>query len=168
MTHDGDSTDHVTAETDAISEPVRSDWSEYDSPCAAIVETVEAATGRVHTSLPPLFEAIDTDALEAIVSPTPTGVDGAVQISFEYAGTAVTVSSEGEIVVREDGVHPHDGPSQPQTEEDLNDLFSRSLSTASRNGVSVLGGWAVRNGSGLPDWDIHITRVEKPDSDARD
>ena len=35
------------------------------------------------------------------------------------------------------------------------------LRSASRNGLSVRGGWDARNGPEYPDWDVVITRIEK-------
>lgn len=53
----------------------------------------------------------------------------------------------------------------PNTDSDVNELLKRLLTEAARNGVSVEGGWTVRNGPDLPDWDIHITQVTKPDDE---
>ncbi len=41
----------------------------------------------------------------------------------------------------------------------LRDLLRR----AHRGDTEVRGGWACRNGSEYPDWDIVVTEVEKPE-----
>ena len=49
---------------------------------------------------------------------------------------------------------------------ELDGMFQELLRLAFRNGVSVTGGYGVRNGPKSPDWDVHITQVEKPSDDA--
>lgn len=51
----------------------------------------------------------------------------------------------------------------PTTDSELNESLKRLLADAAENGVSIEGGWAVRNGPTLPDWDVHITQVTKPE-----
>lgn len=51
----------------------------------------------------------------------------------------------------------------PKTDSELNESLKRLLADAAENGVSIEGGWAVRNGPTLPDWDVHITQVTKPE-----
>lgn len=61
-----------------------------------VVEEVAGATGRDAVTLPPLYDAVDPDALDALV-------DGSsdVQISFVYAGYEVTVESDQRITLEE-------------------------------------------------------------------
>lgn len=128
---------------------------------------VAAATGHEPTELPPLYESIDADALEALISGQAVSTDGSARVTFAYAGVEVTVRSSGEIEVRTDSVEQHRFNATPRTDSELNTLLQRLLNAASRNGISIEGGWAVRNGPELPDLDIHITRVTKPDEDTR-
>jgi len=77
----------------------RYDWSST-SPSTAIVEAVSAAVNREPTAVGPLYEAVDSDALDALVS---TSGDGdSVAVSFVFAGCHVTVRGDGSIIVRAD------------------------------------------------------------------
>jgi len=49
-----------------------------------VVERVAAVTGREQSDLPPLYEAVDADAMAAIAGPE-------VGVRFEYAGCRVTI-----------------------------------------------------------------------------
>lgn len=66
------------------------------SPTAAVVEAVAAREGVAETELPPLADAVDPDALEAVVDG-----DGDRRISFEYHGYAVTVHPDGSVSLGE-------------------------------------------------------------------
>lgn len=57
-----------------------------------VVETVAESISRDALSLPPLFDVVDPDALEALVETMSSG-----EISFRYVGLRVTVSSDGTI-----------------------------------------------------------------------
>ncbi|NGM69378.1 hypothetical protein G6M89_10220 [Natronolimnobius sp. AArcel1] len=77
-----------------------------------MTRTLEMETDRVHeqiitevaakrdtdpTALPPLFDAVDPDALSAVFSPTATGTVRTGRVEFSYAGHDI------EIVFTEDG-----------------------------------------------------------------
>lgn len=64
-------------------------------PSTAIVEAVSASADRSAVSLPPLYEAVDPDALDALFADSQTF--GAV--TFEYAGHDVTVRADGRVEV---------------------------------------------------------------------
>jgi hypothetical protein len=94
--------------------------SPTESPSEAVIEATGEATGaRVDTStddlekrvLDPLYDTIDTDALDELFQPTGRGGDRrAGRISFTYEGCDVEVHSTGLVKVhrqREDG-----GPSE--------------------------------------------------------
>lgn len=72
------------------------DWNE-SSVSLRLVQAVATYTDTDPVELPPLYETIDPDAIETCI----TGMDG-VDLSFEYAGVAVTVESTGEIQVGAD------------------------------------------------------------------
>lgn len=57
-----------------------------------VVETVADSTSRDALALPPLYDAVDPDALESLVETMSAG-----EISFRYAGRRVTVTSDGRI-----------------------------------------------------------------------
>lgn len=79
---------------------VRLDWTEFDEPSAGIVEAVGRATGLRPTELPPLHDAVETDALNVLLATEARGVDSPLRVSFRYAGHLVTLSATGETVVR--------------------------------------------------------------------
>lgn len=82
--------------------PVRAqyEWSST-SPSAAVIETVAVAVDRDPTTIAPLYESVDPDALDAVVQSDggPTNTD-TVTVTFVFADRQVTVHSTGEVVVR--------------------------------------------------------------------
>lgn len=66
----------------------------------AVVETVSAATGAGPLELPPIYAAVDPDALDRLVDSLP-GDAGALpcSVTFEYADQLVTVDGEGTVAV---------------------------------------------------------------------
>jgi hypothetical protein len=68
-----------------------------------IIRVVTESDDRSREDLEPLYEAIDPDALSALFAPRTDESSRAVgDVSFEYAGYWVTVSSEG--VVETDAI----------------------------------------------------------------
>lgn len=71
----------------------------FDEPslvCNAIVSGVAEQTGQEVTNLPVLYDTVDSDALVTLAR------DGcSCQVSFEYAGYEVTVSSTNRIVLHD-------------------------------------------------------------------
>ena len=78
------------------------DWA-TDSLSAVVVTAVAAVTGERNDRMPPLNDAIDPDALDALFEPRYTGESrhGGV-ISFRYNDCHVTAYGDGELVVRAD------------------------------------------------------------------
>lgn len=66
-----------------------------DSITIDIIETVAAATDEDPMTLPPLYEHVNTEALESLFKQTPSGRDRTGKISFQYYGFVVTVSYDG-------------------------------------------------------------------------
>ena len=69
---------------------------------SAIVSGVAACTGRGVTDLPPLYDVVDSEALEQVFT-SPSGSrrrsnDG--RFVFTYAGCEVTVDGDDELTVR--------------------------------------------------------------------
>lgn len=56
-----------------------------------ITAAMSRFTGRSPLDLEPLAEAVDPDAIDAVVD-RPAGGDAAVTVSFDYAGLEVTVT----------------------------------------------------------------------------
>jgi hypothetical protein len=79
---------------------LRSSWSDYAHPSTAIVEAVAEAADCEPTALPSLYRAVDSDALDAVL--TGGSGPGAVQVTFRYTRYTVAVSSDGAITVAED------------------------------------------------------------------
>ncbi|WP_277555700.1 HalOD1 output domain-containing protein [Halobaculum limi] len=76
------------------------DWSSV-TPSIAVIEAVAIAADREPTALDPLQGAVDTDALNTLLTPARV-TRGITTVSFEFAGRTVTVQSDGEVVVRPD------------------------------------------------------------------
>lgn len=75
------------------------DWSSR-SPSRAVVEVVAIAANAEPTTLGPLYDSVDPDALDALVRPGGSGSEGgAVTVEFELAGRDVRVHSAGVVVV---------------------------------------------------------------------
>lgn len=62
-------------------------------PSVRVVEAVAAATGADPLEMAPLYDAVDPDALNAILES-----DAGSRVAFEYAGCDVVVSAEGVVV----------------------------------------------------------------------
>ena len=77
--------------------------AEYDSnrdqPSLAIVAVVAAAANSDPIELSPLHSAIDTGALDDLLSETATDDRKNFRLSFSYEGFAVTAFSDGTIEV---------------------------------------------------------------------
>lgn len=68
--------------------------------CLAVVEAIADAEGIDATELsPPLYEAIDTDALNKLFAATRLNEGMSGQISFCYRGYDVTVYDDGQVAV---------------------------------------------------------------------
>jgi len=66
-------------------------------PSTAIVQAVNTSADRPVADLPPLYEVVDPDALDALFAD-----DGAFGVvTFEYAGHDVTVRADGTVEVAE-------------------------------------------------------------------
>ncbi|WP_255195378.1 HalOD1 output domain-containing protein [Halorarius litoreus] len=64
---------------------------------ARVVSTVAERKGVAGEALPPLYESIDPDALEAIFEHETTNPDSKLQVRFSYAGYLVTIRESGAI-----------------------------------------------------------------------
>lgn len=157
MSHEKD-----TPDADAGRQPIRQTWDEFDHPSTAVIEAVAAATDREPTALPPLHGYVDADALDALLAgelrrKDPGGTDASVRVSFVYDGVEVAASSDGHVEV-----WPDEGP---QTAAELETRLRALFRAARRNGVAVTGGWSMHNGPAQPDWDVHVTRVERSENE---
>ena len=72
------------------------------APSQAVVERIAALENVGPTELDPLYEAIDSDALDTLVGAAGYR-DSTLQIEFTYHGYTVTVTGEGVIHIDEEG-----------------------------------------------------------------
>lgn len=87
-----------------IRESRQLDWQEYEYPSTAVVELVAEATGRDETDLPPLYDHVDSDALDSLL----TGPsEGDLELSFDYDDVFVRIASSGVVEIR--GLGPRVG-----------------------------------------------------------
>lgn len=63
-------------------------------PSERVVQTVAETNASDPLDMPPLFEYVDSDALDALVRGLERG-----SVTFDYAGRSVTVDSDGSITV---------------------------------------------------------------------
>lgn len=70
------------------------DWSET-RPCSAVVRLTSVARDCEPTALAPLSEAVDTDALDALLR----SADSEVTLRFTYAGLQVQLRGDGTAAV---------------------------------------------------------------------
>jgi len=69
---------------------------ENESVSERVIEAVATTSNADPLELPPLYDAVDPDALDALV----TGIaDG--KVMFAYAGYEVTLTSEGAVTIEE-------------------------------------------------------------------
>ncbi|WP_458190852.1 HalOD1 output domain-containing protein [Haladaptatus sp. NG-WS-4] len=77
------------------------DWSQATEPSIAVVDTVAADTGREPTDIPPLYNSIYPDALDALLTATRNGSVPDVRVTFTYDGMDITVTGGGTVTARE-------------------------------------------------------------------
>lgn len=61
-----------------------------------VIRTVAETTGTDPLELPPLYDTIDPDGLDALIEDMTTGT-----ISFTYTGRDITVHSDGTVTIDE-------------------------------------------------------------------
>jgi len=93
------SDDSLRADT---TEPYTAEIDQSERMVSAIVSGVAACTGRRVTDLPPLYDVVDSEALEQVFASPPRSRrhsnDG--RFVFTYAGCEVTVDGDDELTVR--------------------------------------------------------------------
>jgi len=63
-----------------------------------IVQRIATATGKEVTRLPPLYQRIDPDALDAVVNSVDAG-PSPLSIRFTYAGHQITITGSGSVSI---------------------------------------------------------------------
>lgn len=75
-------------------------------PSMAVVEKIAALERTDPTELPPLYEAVDTEALDALVE-SATGSDATdLRVEFTYHGHQVIVTTDGVVHVEPETAEP--------------------------------------------------------------
>lgn len=99
MTSD-DAPTEVDESTPEPTARVRRTWSEPARPSTVVIEALAAATGRDPTTMPPLYDYVDPDALDALLGSRTSDSEQSVAVSFPYDGATVRVDSSGRVEVR--------------------------------------------------------------------
>jgi hypothetical protein len=74
------------------------DRAATDTPTKRIVTAVADATGVDVLDLPPLYDAVDPEALGALVEHA--DADDTLRVEFRFAGCVVTVRGDGSVAAR--------------------------------------------------------------------
>lgn len=72
------------------------------SVTATVVEAVAEETGRDPFELPPLYETVDTDALNRLADRSRADCDSNLTVTFAVAGCTVRVTGSGEVRVEQE------------------------------------------------------------------
>ena len=88
---------HAVSDSEEVASK-RYDWSTVD-PTTAIAETLAVVEGCDPAEIGPLYDLLDSDALDALVQATDTKADCAVM--FPYDEYSVTVTATGDVIVHE-------------------------------------------------------------------
>jgi len=70
------------------------DREEFASPSLHLIYAIADLTDSDPATMPPLYDAIDTDALDTLLD-----TESSIEIGFEYDGHSVTVTGDGEVRV---------------------------------------------------------------------
>jgi hypothetical protein len=73
-------------------------WSETP-PTQAVIEAVAIATNREPTDMDPLYDAVDPDALDAILVDGERAVPQDLVVSFTYMDCEVVLRANGDVMV---------------------------------------------------------------------
>lgn len=72
-----------------------------DDPTVQFLELLAELQGSDVTSLPPLFERLDADLLDALFDQASAGADPGVELRFRYAGFDVLLNSDGTVFLHD-------------------------------------------------------------------
>jgi len=75
------------------------DPADDETPTAAIVQALERATGSDLTEISPLYNSIDTEALDRLFAEHPKAVDSEAVLSFQVDTWNVFIRADGHIRV---------------------------------------------------------------------
>jgi len=166
MSNDTEDTGFEASSSDHDGSETPDGWDRATGPTAAITEAIAEATGLEPTALSPLYRSVDPDAVDVLLM-RGRQRGAHVRVSFAHDGVPVSIGSDGYLSLEADGTTYGPSSPAPESSADLQAALETLLRAAHRNGVSVTGGYGVQNGLEMPDWDVHITRVEKPEDGDR-
>lgn len=79
----------------------RFDWTDRDEVAVALVSALAAELDRDVTDLPPLYRAVDPEALGALVVGTGDGgATASLAVEFEYVGLSLRLAADGTVTYR--------------------------------------------------------------------
>lgn len=102
MGHIEDPADAEPGGTGLTDVQVPAEWDRVGQPSTAVIEAVAEATGCDPTDLPPLYEVVDADALDALITRQDPLPDTEVRVQFVYDGVFVTVTNDDGIRITPD------------------------------------------------------------------
>ncbi|AXR78200.1 HalOD1 output domain-containing protein [Natrarchaeobaculum sulfurireducens] len=76
------------------------EFSENKTATAAIIDTVAAVTGTRPTELPPLYDAVDPEALDSLFESFEQRSSETLRVEFSYHGMTVVVRDGLEVSIR--------------------------------------------------------------------
>lgn len=85
-----------------VDERMHYEWSESCRPSTALIEAIADATDRDPLDMPPLYEYVDVDALDALPTARWNGTSGTVDVSFADGGVEIRLDSDGDIELQPD------------------------------------------------------------------
>jgi hypothetical protein len=100
MKRKDDGSDRQRSVANAPEDRTHFDWNPAAQPSLAVLEAVATVTDEGPTEMPPLTEAIDPDALDAILASVDGPTREHVRLSFRYNGVHVSFDSESGIEIR--------------------------------------------------------------------
>lgn len=75
------------------------DLSADEPVCLSVVRAVATVTGRDQASLPPLYEVVEPDALDAFIEAGNATPSRPATVTFMYASCQVTVDAAGHLCI---------------------------------------------------------------------
>lgn len=136
-----------SVQTDGGSEYARS-LADNESPAEAAIQAVAAVKGVDPTELEHLYDTVDPDALDALVTGSMDGSADELRVSFRVDEVRVEIFNDRRIVVN-----------TYTTEETFQEALRELVIDADANGVDVRGGWTAVSVDEERAWDIEIMRV---------
>jgi hypothetical protein len=103
--NDDESQEQRVPEGDVVDGVYRSQFDLFErTPSEVIVTAVSEATDTDPLELPPLYDTVDPDAVDALIRPLSDAsgldTDGTTEITLTYAGSRIKLGQNGSVSVR--------------------------------------------------------------------